>query len=120
MNFSAYAGIGILLVLSIIGLVILLRQDSFKSENNKKIYIATGGLQAVHAGLYLAGILDKIAQANANVAFGICATLSFVCIVMAIWMLRPSSNFKHGVKYLMMFIAIFQVISTIVIFFMPD
>ena len=120
MSFVVYAGIGILLVLAIIGLVILLRQDSLKSENNKRICIAIGGLQAVHAGLYLTGILDKIAQTNAYVAFGICATLSLVCIVMASWMLRPSSKFKHGIKYLMMFVAVLQVISTIVIFFMPD
>ena len=120
MNFSVYAGIGILLVLAIIGLVILLRQDSLKSENNKKICIMTGGLQAVHAGLYLTGILNKIAQANAYAVFGICAALSFVCIVMATWMLRPSSKFKHGIKYLMMFVSVLQVISTIVIFLMPD
>ena len=85
MNFSAYAKIGILLVSAIIGLVILLRLDHLKSENNKKIYIATGGLQAVHAGLYLTGILDKIAQANSYATFGICAVLSLVCIVMTTW-----------------------------------
>lgn len=120
MNFAVYAGIGILLVLAMIGLVIWLRQDSLKSEKNKRICIATGVLQVVHAGLYLTGILDKIAQANVYAAFGICAVLSLLCIVMAVWMLRPSSKFKHGIKYLMMFIAVLQVISTIVIFFMPD
>ena len=120
MNFTDYAGLGILLVLAMIGLVIWLRQDSLKSEKNKRICIVTGLLQAVHAGLYLTGILDKIAHVNVYVAFGICAALSLVCIVMAAWMLRTSSKFKHGIKYLMMFIAVLQVISTIVIFFMPD
>lgn len=120
MNFTVYAGIGFLLVLAIIGLAILLKQDSLKSENDKRLCIAIGVLQAVHAGLYLTGILDKIAQTNVYIAFGICVVLSLVCIVMAAWMLRPSSKFKHGIKYLMMFVAVLQVISTIVIFLMPD
>ena len=119
MNFIVYLGIGILLVLAIIGLVMLLRQDSLKS-NNKKICILIGILQVVHAGLYLSGILDKIAQANVYAAFGICAALSLACVVMATWMFLPSSKFNHGIKYLMMFIAILQAISTIVIFLMPD
>ena len=120
MNFAVYVGIGILLVLAMIGSIIFFRQDSLKSENNKRMCIAIGVLQAVHAGLYLTGILDKIAQANIYAAFGICVALSLVCIVMATWMLRPSSKFKHGIKYLMMFVAVLQVISTIVIFLMPD
>ena len=119
MNFIVYLGIGILLVLAIIGLVILLRQNSLKS-NNKKICIVIGILQMIHAGLYLSGMLDKIAQINTYTAFGICVALSLICIVMATWMLLPSSKFNHGIKYLMMFIAILQLISTIVIFLMPD
>ncbi len=120
MSFAVYVGIGILLVLAIIGLVILLRQGSLKSENNKRIWIAIGGLQAVHAGLYLTGILDKIAQTNVYIAFGICAIISIICIVMSGWMLLPFSKFKHGIKYLLMFIAILQVISTIIIFLLPE
>ena len=120
MNFTVYAGIGILLVLTIIGALILLRRNSFKSENSQKIYIVTGTLQAVHVILYLTGLLDKIAQANIYIAFGICAVVSIVCILMSGWMLLPSSKFKHGIKYLLMFIAILQVISTIVIFLFPD
>lgn len=44
MNFTVRVGIGILLVLTIIGLLILLRRNSFKSENSKRIYIVTGAL----------------------------------------------------------------------------
>ena len=120
MNFTVLVGSGILLVLAIIGLLIFLRRNSFKSENSKKIYIVTGALQAVHVILYLTGLLDKIAQVNVYIAFGICAVVSIVCILMSGWMLLPSSKFKHGIKYLLMFIALLQVISTIVIFLFPD
>ena len=120
MNFTIAIGIGILLIFTIIGLLILLRRNSFKSENSQKIYIVTGTLQAVHVILYLTGLLDKIAQVNIYIAFGICAVVSIVCILMSGWMLLPSSKFKHGIKYLLMFIAILQVISTIVIFLFPD
>ena len=120
MNFTFHAGIGILLVLTIIGLLVLLRRNSFKSENSKRIYIVIGSLQAAHIILYLTGLLDKIAQVNTYIAFGICAVVSIVCILMSGWMLLPSSKFKHGIKYLLMFIALLQVISTIVIFLFPD
>ena len=120
MNFTVHAGIGILLVLTIIGLLIFLRRNSFKSENSKKIYIVIGSLQAAHIILYLTGLLDKIAQVNTYIAFGICAVVSIVCILMSGWMLLPSSKFKHGIKYLLVFIALLQLISTIVIFLFPD
>ena len=120
MGFTVYVGIGILLVLAMIGLFILLRQDSLKAENNKRICIVVGVLQAVHIILYLTGLLDKIAQINVYIAFGICAIVSIICVVMSGWMLLPFSKFKHGIKYLLMFIAILQVISTIIIFLLPE
>lgn len=120
MSLTIRAGIGILLVLTIIGLLILLRRDSFKSENNKGIYLVAGALQAVHIILYLTGLLDKIAQINVYTAFGICAAVSIICIMMSGWMLLPFSKCKHGIRYLLMFIAILQVISTIIIFLLPE
>lgn len=120
MRFTVSVGIGILLVLTIIGSLILLRRNSFKSENSKRIYIVTGALQAVHIILYLTGLLDKIAQVNGYIAFGICAVVSIICILMSGWMLLSFSKFKHGIKYLLMFIAMLQVISTIVIFLFPE
>jgi len=120
MNFTVSVGIGILLVLAIIGLLILLRRDSFQSEHSKRIYIVTGALQAVHIILYLSGLLDKIAQMNASIAFGICAIVSMICILMSGWMLLPFSKFKHGIKYLLMFIAALQVIGTIILFLLPE
>ena len=120
MNFTACVGIGILLVLTIIGLLILLKRNSFQPENSKRIYIVTGTLQAVHIILYLTGLLDKIAQVNVSLAFGICAAISITCILTSGWMLLPFSKSKHGIKYLFMFIATLQVISTIIIFLLPD
>lgn len=119
MSYTVLVGSGILLVLVIIGLLILLRRDSFKTENGKRLYIVTGALQAVHVILYLTGLLDTIAQINVYIAFGICAIISVVCILMSSWMLLHSSKFKHGIKYLLVFLAIFQVISTIIIFLLP-
>lgn len=119
MNFTVHIGIGILLVLTTIGLLILLRRNSFKSEN-KRLYIVTGALQAVHIILYLTGSLEKITQIDVYIAFGICAVVSIICITMSVWMLLPFSKFKHGIKYLLVFIAVLQVISTIIIFLLPD
>ncbi|MCI9224047.1 MAG: hypothetical protein HFE91_01105 [Acutalibacter sp.] len=120
MNFTVPVGIGILLVLMITELLILLRRNSFKSENSKRIYIVTGALQAVHIILYFTGLLDKIAQVNVYIAFGICAVVSIICILMSGWMLLSFSKFKHGIKYLLMFLAILQVISTVIIFLLPE
>ena len=119
---TAHIGIGILFVLSIIGLLILIRRDTFKSENavGKRIYIATATLQAVHLILFMTGLLDKIARNNVYIAFGICATVSMICILMSVWMLLPISKCNHAIKYLFMFIAIIQVISTIFIFLLPE
>lgn len=104
MNFTVCAGIGILLVLTIIGSLILFRRDSFRSETSKGPYIATGALQAAHIILYLTGLLEKIAQFNVYLAFGICAVLSILCILMSAWMLLPFSKCRHGLKYLLLFI----------------
>lgn len=120
MGITVYIASGILLVLAIIGCYILLRRDSLKSQNNKIICIALGVLQAVHVILYLTGLLDKIAQTNVYLSFGICAVISIICIVMSCWMFLPFSKFKNGIKYLFLFIAILQVISTIIIFLLPE
>ena len=88
-----------------------------KSESNKKICIATMSLQMIHIILYLTGLLDKV---TVYIAFGICSVISIICIVMSLWILFPFSKFKSGIKYLLMFISIIQVISTIVIFLMPE
>lgn len=120
MNFTVSVGIGILLVFTIIGLLILLGRNSFEFENSKRIYIVTGALQAAHILLYLTGLLDKIAQVNVYIAFGICVVASIICVLMSGWMLLSFSKFKHGIKYLFMFIAILQVISTIVMFLLPN
>ncbi len=120
MGITVYIASGILLVLAIIGFYILLRRNSLKSQYNKIICIALGVLQAVHALLYLTGLLDKIAQTNVYLAFGICAVISIICIVMSGWMLLPFSKFKHGIKFLFLLISILQVISTIIIFLLPE
>ena len=122
MSFTVQVGIGILLVLAIIGFFIWLRHDSFQSENknSKRIYIVTGVLQAVHLILYLTGLLDKIAQMNVFIAFGICGAVSILCILMSGWLMMPFSKSKHGIKYLLLLIAILQVIGTIIMFLLPE
>lgn len=120
MNFTALAGIGILLVLALIVSLLLFRRDFFRAEPNKGLYIATGALQASHIIVYLTGALEKIAQINVFLAFGICAVLSILCILMSAWMLLPFSNCKHGLRYLLLFIAILQVLGTVVIFLLPE
>lgn len=120
MSFTIYAGIGIFLVLAIIGLVIWLRHDSLKSDPNKKMYIVVGVLQAISIILYLTGLLDRIAQMDVYLAFYISAVISVVCIVISVWMVLSMSKCQHGIKYLFLFIAILQVICTILIFLVPE
>lgn len=120
MNYTCYLGIGILFVLMTIGLNIYLDHNSLELENNKRIYITVGALQIFHIIMYLTGLLDKIAQINVYIAFGICAIISIVCFLASTLMLLSSSKFKHGIKYLLMFIAVFQVISTIIMFLLPE
>lgn len=120
MSFTARAGIGILLVLAIIGLLIWVRHDSFKSESSNRIYIVTGVLQIFHIVLYLTGLLDKMTQINAYLAFGICTVVSALCVLMSVWMLLPFSKYKHGIKFLFLFLAILQVIATIFMFLLPE
>ena len=117
---TVYAGIGILLVLTIIGSLLLLRRNSFRFENSKSIFIVVGALQATHIVLYLTGALEKIAQINGFLAFGICAVVSILCILLSGWMLLPVSKCRHGIKYLLLLIAILQVMSTIMIFLLPE
>ena len=120
MSFTVCAGIGILLVLAIIGLTIWVRHDSLKSDPNKKMHLVIGVLQAVHIILYLTGLLDRIAQMDVYLAFFICAVISVICIVMSGWMVLPVSKDQHVIKYLFLFIAILQLISTILIFLLPE
>ena len=120
MSYTSYLGIGILFVLIVIGLYIYLDYNSLELENNKRIYIIVGSLQIFHIVMYLTGLLDKIVQINVYIAFLICAIISIVCFLVSIWMLLSSSKFKHGIKYLLMFIAVFQVISTIIMFLLPE
>ena len=120
MSYTCYLGIGILLVLMTIGLYIYLDHNSLELENNKRIYIIVGALQIFHIVMYLTGLLDKIVQINAYIAFGICAIISIVCFLVSMWMVLSPSKFKHGIKYLLIFIAVFQVISTIIMFLLPE
>lgn len=119
MSYTCYLGIGILFVLMTIGLYIYLDHNSLE-QNNKRIYIIVGALQIFHIVMYLTGLLDKIVQINVYIAFLICAIISIVCLLASIWMLLSSSKFKHGIKYLLMFIAVSQVISTIIMFLLPE
>lgn len=122
MKFTVLAGIGILLVLTIIGSLIFVSRNSFQSENgkSKKICVVTGSLQGVSILLYLTGLLEKIAQINVYIAFGICAVVSILCVLMSGWLLLPFSKFQHEIKYLFMLIAVLQLISTITIFLLPE
>lgn len=90
------------------------------TNSNKKISVATAALQATHVILYFTGILDKIAQANVYASFVLCAFISIVCFLLSVWMLLPFANYKHGSKYLFIFLAILQIISTIFIFLLPE
>ena len=84
------------------------------------MYIVVGVLQAISVILYLTELLDRIAQMDVYLAFYISAVISVVCIVISVWMVLPMSKYQHGVKYLFLFIAILQIISTILIFLVPE
>lgn len=120
MTFTMYSVILILLVITIIGLLIWRNRKFAIIGNNKKISIVTGALQIAHILLYFTGLVDKIGQANIYGSFGICAVISIVCFFLSAWMLLPFSNYKCGLKYLFFFLSVLQVMSTVIIFFLPE
>ena len=120
LGITLYLSIGIVLVLVVTGLLIWSRRNVPVTEDNKRISIAIGVLQAIHVVLYFTGLLGKISQANVYIAFGICAVISVICFLLSVWTLLPFSKFKHGIRYLFMFFAILQVLITIFMFLLPE
>ncbi len=120
LEITLYLSIGIVLVLVVTGLLIWSRRNVPVTENNKRISIAIGVLQAIHIILYFTGLLEKISQADVYIAFGICAVISMICFLLSVWILLPFSKFRHGIRYLFMVFAILQVLITIFMFLLPE
>lgn len=120
LEITLYLSIGIVLVLVVTGLLIWSRRNVPVTENNKRISIAIGVLQAIHIILYFTGLLEKISQTDVYIAFGICAVISIICFLLSVWILLPFSKFRHGIKYLFMLFAILQVLITIFMFLLPE
>ena len=112
--------IGLLVVISIIGTLIFSSRKEPIDGKDKVITIIIGALQAVHVLLYFTSTLAKIVEANAFIAFAICALLSVVCLLLSLWLLFPFFKFRNTIKYLFAFLAIIQVFTTIMIFLLPD
>mgnify|MGYP000959698290 CR=1 FL=1 len=89
-------------------------------RKNKIVAVAVGSMQIVHLLLYLTGLLAMISEANVFLGFMICVVLSLLCFVLSIWMLIPPRKFRNAVKYLFVFLAIVQILATIVIFILPE
>ncbi len=87
---------------------------------NKIIAILIGVLQGIHILLFFTGLLGKIGQINAYIAFGICAIISIICFLFSIWLLLPFSKFKNGIRYLFMFFSMIQIFVTIFIYLLPE
>jgi len=112
--------IGLLAIISIIGVIIFLTRKKPFDGKNKAIVTIIGVLQAVHILLYFSFALVKMVEANVYIAFVICAALSLVCLILSFWLTLPFSKYKNAIKYLFMFLAIMQVFITVVIFLLPE
>jgi len=99
--------------------VFLTRKDLINGKN-KIIAWVIGVSQAIHIALFFTGLLAVISNANVYVGFAICAFLSLICLTLSLWLVLPFSRFKNGIKYLFLFFAILQVLTTIVIFLLPE
>ena len=120
MGITVYLGAGVLLVLTIVGLLIWSSRKVDLTESNKKISIVIGTLQTVHILLFFTDLIGKIGEANVYIAFGICAAISIICSLLSVGILFPFSKFKHGIKYLFVFFSIIQVLVTIFIYLLPE
>jgi len=115
-----FTAIGLLPIIAFIGVLIYLTRNNLISGTNKIIAWVIGISQAVHAALFLTGVLAIISNANIYVGFAICAFLSLICLSLSVWLILPFSKFYNAIKYLFLFFAFIQVLATIVIFLLPD
>jgi len=119
MGIALLSAIGFLVAVSVIGVSIYATRKNPIDEKYKLPIIIIVALQALHILLYFTGILAAIINANAYVGFIVCVIISFVCLLLSLWLVLQFSKFRNAIKYMFLLFAVIQVLTTIVIFLMP-
>lgn len=96
----------------------LFQQIKTESFNllNKRIAIIVGWLQIFHVFFFLSGLIVF----NPYISFYICVVISMLCFLLSIWMILPVSKFEHEIKYIFAFLSVFQILTTIYLFLLPE
>ena len=110
------SAIGFVVIISIIGFSIYLTRKNPIHGKNKIMVIAIGLMQAIHVLLYFTGTLAMLITVNVYISFAICVFLSFVCLLLSLWLVLPFAKLRNTIKYMLLFFAVIQVLTTIVIF----
>ncbi|GEM_PF-896107 len=120
MSGTLYLALSILGVIVVIIIFTYLTRKKPVDSRNKTIAIIIGTIQAAHLLLYLTGLFDTIGKTNIKLSFAISVIFSLICLILSVWNLIPPKKFKHAIKYLFVFLAILQVLATIIIFLLPE
>ena len=120
MSGTLYLALSILGVIVVIIIFTYLTRKKPVDSRNKTIAIIIGTIQAAHLLLYLTGLFDTIGKTNIKLSFAISVIFSLICLILSVWNLIPPKKLKHAIKYLFVFLAILQVLATIIIFLLPE
>lgn len=120
MGITLYLLIGLLLIISITGVLIYLNHKSPIDGKNKVIVITIVTLQIVYIFLYFTGALAMICETNVYLGFTVCVLISLICLLLSIWLILPFSKFRNAIKYLFAFFAVIQALTTVVIFLLSE
>jgi len=111
------SAIGFVAIISIIGYSIYLTRKNPIHGKNKIMVIAIGLMQAIHILLFFTGTLAMLITVSVYISFAICIFLSFACLLLSLWLV---AKLRSTIKYLFLFFAIIQLLTTIAIFFLSD
>lgn len=109
-----------LFVIAAIGIFAYATRKKPIAHKNKIVAVVVGSMQIVHLLLYLTGLLTMISETNVFLGFMICVVFSLLCFALSIWLLIPPRKFRNAVKYLFVFLAVLQILATIIIFILPE
>jgi hypothetical protein len=112
--------IGFALIVSIIGLPIILIRKNLIHGKNKVRVMVIGILQGIHMALYFSNLLAIITETNVYIGFAVCVVLSLTCLLLSLWLMLPVAKFNNAIKYLFLLFAVIQILTTIIIFLLPD
>ena len=107
---------GFALVLSLIGAAIVATHGTPIGRGAKISCAVIAVLQVVHIVLYATSAMAKLYYSNYTIALIISIAITAVCFCLSAWLFIPKADCRHGIKYLLVFIALIQIFAVVVTF----